>query len=59
MKVKIHSASLLIKLTQHVIEAFHSEMVGLVCLDVEKTYLGLFHKLNSIGMNNSKKSWIN
>ena len=44
----------LIKLTQHVSEAFQrSEMVGLVCLDVEKAFdavwrLGLIHKLHSI-----------
>ena len=43
----------LIKLTQHVSEAFQrTEMVGLVCLDVEKAFdavwrLGLIHKLNS------------
>ena len=42
----------LIKLTQHVSEAFQwSEMVGFVCLDVEKAFgavwrLGLVHKFD-------------
>ena len=55
----------LMKLTQHVSEAFQwSEMVGFVCLDVEKTFdavwrLGLVHKLNSIGLKNSVIRWIN
>ena len=46
-------------------EAFQwSEMVGFVCLDVEKAFdavwrLGLVHKLNSIGLNNSVIRWIN
>ena len=54
----------LIKLTQHVSEAFQwSEMVGFVCLDVEKAFdavwrLGHVHKLNSIGLNNSVIRWI-
>ena len=47
------------KLAQHVSEAFQwSEMVGFVCLDVEKAFdtvwrLGLVNKLNSIGLRNS------
>ena len=55
----------LIKLTQHVSEAFQlSEMVGFVCLDVEKAFdavwrLGHVHKLNSIGLKNSVIRWIN
>ena len=55
----------LIKLTQHVSEAFQwSEMVGFVCLDIEKAFdavwrLALLHKLNSIGLNNSVIRWIN
>ena len=54
----------LIKLTQNVTEAFQwSEMVGFVCLDVEKVFNavwrpGLVHKLNSIGLNNSAIMWI-
>ena len=55
----------LIKLTQLVSEAFQwSEMVGFVCLDVEKAFdavwrLGLVPKLNSIGLKNSVIWWIN
>ena len=55
----------LIKLTQHVSEAFQwSEMNGFVCLDTEKAFdavwrLGLVHKLNSIGLNNSVTRRIN
>ena len=55
----------LIKLTQHVSEAFQwSEMVGFVCLDVEKAFdavwrLELVHKLNSIGLKISIIGWIN
>ena len=55
----------LIKLTQHVSEAFQwSEMVGLVCLDVEKAFdavwrLGLIHKLNSIELKILIIKWIN
>ena len=55
----------LIKLNQHVSGAFQwSEMVGFVCLDVEKAFdavwrLELVHKLNSIGLKNSVISWIN
>ena len=46
----------LIKLNKPVNEIFQwSEMVGFVCLDVEKAFdvwrLGLVHKLNSIGLN--------
>ena len=55
----------LIKLTQHVSEAFQwSEMVGLVCLDVEKAFdavwrPGLIHKLNSIELKIPIIKWIN
>ena len=55
----------LIKFTQHVSEAFQwSEMVGFVCLDVDKAFdavwgLGFVHKLHSIGLNNSVIRWIN
>ena len=55
----------IIKLTQHVSEAFQwSEMVGLVCLDVEKAFdavwrLGLIHKLNSIELKIPIIKWIN
>ena len=72
MKAKIYSArkhrcttDSLIELTQHVSEAFQwSEMVGFVCLDIEKAFdavwsLGLMHKLNSIWLNNSDIRWIN
>ena len=54
----------LIELTQHVSEAFQwSEMVGLVCLDVEKAFdavwrLGLIHKLNSIELKIPIIKWI-
>ena len=59
------TADNLIKHIQHVNEAFQwSEMVGFVCLDVEKAFnavwrLGLVHKLNSIGLKNSVIRWIN
>ena len=55
----------LTKLTQHVSEAFQwSEMVGLVCFDVEKAFdavwrLGLIHKLNSIELKIPIIMWIN
>ena len=55
----------LIKLTQHVSEAFQwSEMVSLVCLDVEKAFdavwrLGLIHKLYSIELKSPIIKWIN
>ena len=51
----------LIKLTHHDSEAFQwSEMVGYVCLDVEKAFDAawracLVHKLNSNVLNNSVK----
>ena len=54
----------LIKLTQHVSEAFQwSEMVGLVCLDVDKAFdavwrLGLIHKLHSIELKIPIIKWI-
>ena len=54
----------LITLFQHVSEAFQwSEMVGLVCLDVEKAFvaiwrLGLIHKLNSIELKIPITKWI-
>ena len=52
----------LIKLTHYVSEAFQwSEMLGLVCLDVEKAFdavwrLGLIHKLNSIELRSQSLS---
>ena len=55
----------LITITQHVSEAFQwSEMVGLVCLDVEKAFdavwrLGLIHKLYSIELMIPIIKWIN
>ena len=55
----------LIKLTHYVSEAFQwSEMLGLVCLDVEKAFdavwrLGLIHKLNSIELKIPIIKWIN
>ena len=55
----------LITLTQQVSEAFQwSEMVGLVCLDVEKAFdavwrLGLIHKLYSIELTIPIIKWIN
>ena len=58
------TTDILIKLTQHVSEAFQwSEMVGFACLD-EKAFdavwrLGLVQKLNLIGLNNSIIRWIN
>ena len=53
------------KLPQHVSEAFQwSRMVGFVCVDVEKAFdavwrLGLVQKLNSIGLKNSVRRWMN
>ena len=55
----------LIKLTQPISEAFQwSEMVGLVCLDIEKAFdavwrRGLIHKLNSIELKIPIIKWIN
>ena len=55
----------LTKLTHHVSEALQwSEMVGLVCLDVEKAFyavwrLGLIHKLYSIELEIPIIKWIN
>ena len=59
------------KLTQYASEAFQwSQMIGAVCLDVEKAFVVVWrlelkleikfvHKLNSIGLNNSVIKRIN
>ena len=55
----------LLQLTQHVTEAFQwSEMVGFVCLDIEKTFdavwrLGLQNKLLPIGVHKPLMKWVN
>ena len=55
----------LLKFTQHVTEAFHwSEMVGCVCLDIEKAFdavwrLGLQNKLLQIGVHKPLVKWVN
>ena len=55
----------LIKLTQHVSEVLQwSEMVGFVCLDVEKAFdavwrLRIVYNVNSIGLEKSVIRWIN
>ena len=55
----------LLKLTQHVTEAFQwSEMVGFVCLDIEKAFdavwrLGLQNKLLQIGVLKPLIKWVN
>ena len=55
----------LLVLTQHVSEAYQwSEMVGLVCLDVEKAFdavwrLGLIDKLTKIGIQTKIIKWVN
>ena len=55
----------LLKLTQHVTEAFQwSEMVGSVCLDIEKAFdavwrLGLQNKLLQIVVHKPLIKWVN
>ena len=55
----------LLVLTQHISEAYQwSEMVGLVCLDVEKAFdavwrLGLIDKLNKIRIQKKIIKWVN
>ena len=55
----------LLKLTQHVTEAFQwSEMVGFVCLDIEKAFdalwrIGLQNKLIQIGVPKPLIKWVN
>ena len=55
----------LLKLTQHVTEAFQwSEMVGFVCLDIEKAFdavwsLGLQNKLLQFGVHKPLIKWVN
>ena len=55
----------LLKLTQHVAEAFQwSEMVGFVCLDIEKAFdavwrLGLQNKLLQIAVHKPLIKWVN
>ena len=55
----------LLKLTQHVTEAIQwSEMVGFVCLDIEKAFdavwrLGLQNKLLQIGVHKALIKWVN
>ena len=55
----------LLKLTQHVTEAIQrSEMVGFVCLDIEKAFhavwrLGLQNKLLQIGVHKPLIKWVN
>ena len=55
----------LLKLNQHVTEAFQwSEMVGFVCLDIEKAFdavwrLGLQNKLLQTGLHKPLIKWVN
>ena len=55
----------LLKLTQHLTEAFQwSEMVGFVCLDIEKAFdevwrIGLQNKLLKIGVHKPLIKWVN
>ena len=55
----------LLKLTQHVTEAFQwYEMVGFVCLDIEKAFdavrrLGLLNKLLQVGVHKPLIKWVN